>query len=152
MHSLPTTIRNFILKIRRSDETIKRRWVYLVSGIGILLVLLLWVGYLNLIIPKLSPPSETATAVTNTAPEQKEESGSFFGVLGRGFKKIGSDLGAGFSSIGDSFSKTYENAKQSFGGTKTDVQVESPTKESAPSALFFDLNATTSPTSSPLKP
>lgn len=151
MHSLQTAIRTFILKIRRSDETIKRRWVYLISGIGIICILFLWVGYLNLIIPKLSSPTE-ATAATEKTAAPAESSESFFGVLGRGLKKITGELGTGFSSIGDSFSKSYENAKKAFAGTKTDVKVEAPATETVPATLFLDLTATSSPTSSPATP
>lgn len=149
MRAIKETIRTFILNIRRSEEPIKRRWVYVLSGGLSLLVLLLWVGYLNVALPKLSQPPDVVAAETGTAAEPQDHSGSFFSVLGRGFRNIIDTIKTGASSFGDTFSNTYENAKKSFGGTKTDVHIAPPASEPVTEPLFLDLNGTSSPTSSP---
>lgn len=150
MGSLKETIRTFILKIRRSEEPTKRRWVIVLSGGMSLVVLFLWVGYLNISLPELAPPPDAIAAETGKGIESEESSGSFFSVLGRGFRNITGNLKESVSSLGNTFSSTFENAKKSFGGTKTDVRVSPPTSEQTPEPLFLDLNGTSSPTSSPI--
>lgn len=152
MYKIKETVRTFILKIRRSDESVKRMWVYVFSGTLTVLVLFLWVGYLNITLPKLSQPPDMIATGTDQLSKPDANTRSFFGVLGNGFHNIIGDLSAGASSIGNTFSKTYENAKKSFGGTKTDIRVELPSTDKAPEKLFLDLNGTSSPTSSLIAP
>jgi len=148
MHTIKEAIRTFIRKIRRSEETVKRRWVYVISGGLSLVVLFLWVGYLNIALPRLSLPPDVAAAEAAPA-KSTEESESFFSVLGTGFRNITGNLKTGASSIGKTFSETFDRAKQSFGGKKTDVEIAPSGEQTAPAPIFLDLNGTSSPTSTP---
>lgn len=96
--------KQFLRNLRRSDEPTKKKWVYSISVISSLLVLFLWVAYLNLTLPSV-PPLVSATS-TPAVALRVESSDSFFAVLGRGFGKLFMELGAGFKTITDTFSTT----------------------------------------------
>jgi len=92
----------FLRNLRRSDEPTKKKWVYSISGVSSLLILFLWVAYLNVTLPSV-PPFLTATSPSATVP-YTDSSDSFFSVLGRGFKKLSTEISQGVKTITDAFS------------------------------------------------
>lgn len=100
-------IQNYILRIRNSDERAKRRFVAIASTISMLIVVLLWVVYLNLTLPTLATPKDA----TQTTGQESTGSGavavtpvddSFFGVITRGARVIGGNITRQFTSITES--------------------------------------------------
>ncbi|MEK7590332.1 MAG: hypothetical protein AAB454_01325 [Patescibacteria group bacterium] len=53
-------IKNFIKNLRDENENTKKRWLIILSGITMALVISLWVGYFNLTLPRVAPPSGMA--------------------------------------------------------------------------------------------
>ncbi|MEK7465616.1 MAG: hypothetical protein AAB631_02465 [Patescibacteria group bacterium] len=131
----------FLKTLRRSNEATKKKWVYVVSGISSVLILFLWVAYLNLTLPVLPPPPGDASPVSTPS---LPSSNSFFSVLGRGFKNIGEEMKAGFKTIGSTFSSTFKTFTQKIGTNHTYSVTSTPPSSSAP--IFIDMT-TSSPTS-----
>ena len=52
-------MRQFFEDIRNSDEAIRKRWLIALSGASMVIVIALWVGYLNLVVQ----PSEDVAAL-----------------------------------------------------------------------------------------
>ena len=50
-------IKNFIKNLRDENENTKKRWLIILSGVTMVLVISLWVGYFNLTLPRVAPPS-----------------------------------------------------------------------------------------------
>lgn len=88
-----------IRQIQRSDDKSKKRWVFFLSGVSALLVLVLWIIYLNISLPSLKPSEE----ISETAEIKEVEQPSFLGVLGKGFTIIGANFQ---NQIKNSLSKT----------------------------------------------
>ncbi len=85
------SVRNFVTKVQHSDETTKRFWVVVCSSISMLLVVSLWLGYMNMTIVKIpGPKSQIATnnklQITNNANEVKKP--GFFAIFTAGVKII----------------------------------------------------------------
>ena len=79
-----------IKQIQRADPKIKKRWLFGLSGFSMIIVLVLWLGYLNLSLPK----------ITSSESEKEIKKGeSFFSVLGRGFLIIGANVKNQISQI-----------------------------------------------------
>jgi hypothetical protein len=53
------SIRHFIVKIQNSDESVRTRWLFVLSGTSMAIVVALWIGYINLIV---TPPTAPAAA------------------------------------------------------------------------------------------
>ena len=54
-------ILNFIKKLRESDEGVKRKWLIILSGGGMLIVVFLWISYFQLTLPRVDAPARNAT-------------------------------------------------------------------------------------------
>ncbi|MEK7640936.1 MAG: hypothetical protein AAB389_02990 [Patescibacteria group bacterium] len=89
------SVRNFVEKVQNSDETTKRFWVVVCSSISMLLVVSLWLGYMNVAITKI-PGSNRQQAtnsqqlITNNAEEVRKP--GFFAVFTAGVKIIFDEL------------------------------------------------------------
>lgn len=90
--------RGFIRRLQRSDSRTKKRYLYGVSAALMVIVIGLWLAYLNVVLPQAAPEvtaSSTATGVAATS-----SGGSFFGTLGRGFDVVIGNIGGAFGNIG----------------------------------------------------
>jgi hypothetical protein len=54
-------MKNFIHRVQNSDESTKRFWVVLFSGTSMLLVVALWLFYINMTIARVEGPSKRLT-------------------------------------------------------------------------------------------
>jgi len=66
-----------IRRIQRASDTVKRRWQIALTTISMILIILLWLGYVSVTIPKIE----------GTTPDE-DTTESFFSVFGRGFTII----------------------------------------------------------------
>ena len=58
--------KKFIIHIQNSDEPVRRRWLFVLSGGSMFIVIALWVGYINVIMQKPNEPAGTAEATSET--------------------------------------------------------------------------------------
>lgn len=65
-------INEFLEKIRNSEDNVKKRWLVVLSGGAMLIVLSLWVVYFNLTLPRTSSPQQNQ--LTKSATDIKRES------------------------------------------------------------------------------
>ena len=47
------SIRNFIEKLQNSDDTVKKRWLVIMSGLSMIIVIAIWLIFLNNSIEKI---------------------------------------------------------------------------------------------------
>lgn len=111
-------IGEFIKNIQRSDDRVKKRWLVIFSGIGMVFIIVLWVFYLNATLPQI----QTDLATTSTeiiAPTQAEntETNSFFNTLGRGWSLVWSKTTKSFNNMQDSILNGWDNLKSEMGRT-----------------------------------
>lgn len=131
------SIHNYFLRIRNSDERTKRRVVAIASSFTMLIVVLLWVVYLNLTLPTLAPAvSATADATQENfvnPPAPVSTNDSFFGVIMRGAGVIGGNIAKQFTSIKET--AVQEFSKLGSLATKKNESVITPRAEKfSPSA------------------
>ncbi|TSC81847.1 MAG: hypothetical protein G01um101419_727 [Parcubacteria group bacterium Gr01-1014_19] len=95
------SITNFITKVQNSDETTKRFWVVVCSSISMLLVVSLWLGYMNVTITSIPGPGGLTTndgrrTTTNnlqlTTDDTEVRKPGFFAVFTAGVKIIFDEL------------------------------------------------------------
>jgi len=85
-------LKNFIKNLRDENENTKKRWLIILSGITMALVIALWVGYFNLTLPKVASPS--GMAATEEGVRQPVRSGNESQLT-----HIKKTLAAGFSVL-----------------------------------------------------
>ena len=61
-------MKEFLKKIQTSDERIKRRWLFLFSGISMLAVVFLWTKYFNSIVGPINAPEQKNEEVSQSFP------------------------------------------------------------------------------------
>lgn len=86
------SVRNFIAKVRNSDEGTKKFWVFLFSGISMLFVISLWLAYANLNIARIPGPngvtSDSRLATSGTQAIEEIQKPGFFAIFTAGTKII----------------------------------------------------------------
>ncbi len=97
-----TAIKKFFQQIRESEDRIRMRWMFLLSGVSMALVLGLWVGYLNLIV---TPVSSLQAAAPTPEPSLRQ-------IFAAGLSTI-------FGQMSESGAGMAEAAKKLLGGNKT---------------------------------
>lgn len=81
--------KNFILKIRNSDDATKKLWLVVLSGATMAIVIALWVVYQNLSIAKVDYPKSPEVKEIAVATKNNESDGpGFFAIFGAGLKNI----------------------------------------------------------------
>lgn len=109
---MPNIFFNFQKKIKelqRAPAPVKKRWVTIFSCASMALVLALWIGYLNVNLPKIAPEEEPDLTPSPAAAEGQKM--SFFSTLNRGFAIIGRNLLKQTSSLKNDFLDTANFAK-----------------------------------------
>lgn len=121
--------KDFIKKLQEKEEKTKRVYLIAASSVSMIVIIALWIAYLNLTIP----PAETAgveasttpTTTINYLPQQTPQpsGNSFFTTLGRGFSAVysGAAGGAGnaFGQINDFFSNLGSGLRKELQKTNT---------------------------------
>lgn len=97
------SVRNFIVKVRNSDETTKKFWVVLFSVISMFFVVSIWLAYINVTIARVPGPSKLTTNDPSFAKAtegkqamdgQELEKPGFFSIFAAGTKIIFDSLKA----------------------------------------------------------
>jgi ATP-dependent Zn protease len=70
-------IKNFISKIQQSDETTKRVWLFILSGVAMIIIVSLWVLYLNVTVAKVEGPAGNTAIAQNNNTAEIDEPGFF---------------------------------------------------------------------------
>ncbi|MDO8664021.1 MAG: hypothetical protein Q7K44_00495 [Candidatus Liptonbacteria bacterium] len=87
---------DFIKKLRDGDETTKRRWLILFSGIAAVLVLFVWLKYFDSIIAGQTNNQEMAG---QQAEQGAGQSFSFWQTFKAGLEAVFQGISDGFHSI-----------------------------------------------------
>lgn len=98
-------------KIRRSDEATKRNWLIGSTIVAMIIVITLWVGYLNLTVPDMAP----AKSSEETPAEKVETSDgedSIFSVFSRGFRVTFQSASDTINDIKNQFSEIFSKTKK----------------------------------------
>lgn len=82
-------MKNYLRKLRASDHATKKRAVTIASVILTIIVVILWIAYLNYILPSQSSNAETGTQHSETTTQSDN---SFLGILQRGLRVMTGDL------------------------------------------------------------
>lgn len=107
-----TRAKKFVRTLQRSSEERKKRWLVGSSAAAMLLVVVLWLAYLNVIVPVLSPQESIGIAAV-IAPNADTD-GSFFSTLGRGFSTIGDAIQSRWNDAARKITPLYDSIKQRF--------------------------------------
>ena len=90
--------KDFINKVRASDEKTKKFWVFIFSGFTMAIIAGLWAFYLDVSVARVNPMGETQVAAMPDGRQVTDGSG-FFATLSSSFgnfweqvKKIGAPL------------------------------------------------------------
>jgi hypothetical protein len=106
-------IKSFVKKIQQSPEPVKKRWLFILSTISMILILTLWFIYLNVSMP--------TTVKKNPAAAGSEKTGEDFGeIMERGFKKIREDFWGKWSTFMEDFNKILSQLKSQL-DTKNEI-------------------------------
>ncbi len=120
--------RDFIKRLQRSNDHTKRLYLYGTSAVLMVVVVFLWLVYLNVTLPQAAPEA----AATSSAPMPLAAGGgakddtSLFGTLGRGLGIVLGDLGRGFQNIGGTIGRTWQEIQNQIQRTNT-LQLEATT-------------------------
>lgn len=79
---------NLIKKLQKSEEAVRRRWLYLSTAVSFVLVSGLWLGYLSLTVPALETAAGTPAV----------KSASLWSVLGAGLEEIKRQIEEGLTN------------------------------------------------------
>ena len=118
----------FIKKIQRSDDRTKNRWLVTLSGAGMLIIIVLWLGYLSVTLPQTPAAESTSTEPVAPLSATGEGGSSFFETLGRGWDSIWSGIKSSFDDIGRAVSNNWLKLKDEMSRTN-DINLEKPAGE-----------------------
>lgn len=104
-------IKTFIREVREKDDKTKKRYLYVASSLTMIVIIGLWVFYLNVTVPAVQSGAVT-TSTTAASPQEQTstfnylptakppaDQNSFFGTFGNGLEKITSGAASGVSGI-----------------------------------------------------
>lgn len=123
-------ISQFIRGIQHSDDRRKRRWLIIFSGILMVLVIALWVAYLDITLPQSTEISAvSSTEALAPSPIQEKVGSSFFDTLGVGWGIIWGSIQKNVSYIENMAGTEWLNVKDLFGRTN-ELNIEKPAASS----------------------
>lgn len=104
-------IGQFIKGIQHSDDRRKKRWLVIFSGILMILVIALWVAYLDITLPQSTEIPRATSTETIAAPPSRKEGVSFFDTLGVGWKIVWKSFQKNMSDLGNMAGTEWLNLK-----------------------------------------
>ncbi len=120
--------REFVKRLQRSDDRTKRRYVLGVSAALMIVIVFLWLTYLNLTLPNLAPAASEATSTAIAPAAAAPASSSFFGIFGRGAAIVWDDLMNGLGNIGHTIGGTWQKFQDQIQRTNT-IQLNATSTE-----------------------
>lgn len=100
-----------IKEIQRSDQKIKRRWLIGSTAVVMVIIVFLWIGYLNFTVPEVSQNRDVIENQVETV-EEPQKSDSIFSVFSRGFKITIRSVSETFGRITDKVSKIISSTRK----------------------------------------
>lgn len=82
-------IKNFINKIQNSDDAVKKIWLFVFSGAAMIIVIGLWVLYMDMTVAKVNQPNSAPAIAKN---EKIDNGPGFFAIFSAGVKTIYDEL------------------------------------------------------------
>ena len=114
-----TKTSEFLRRVRRSNDREKKRWMIFFSAIGMIVVVVLWMTYLNITLPRSSADEMSAS------PKEIGISPSFFNTLGTGWDSVWKSIKNNANSIGGNLESQWLNLVEQAKRTN-DVNLEKP--------------------------
>jgi hypothetical protein len=121
--------KDFIKKLQEKDEKTKRVYLAVASSVSMIVIVLLWILYLNFTVPMVGQGNATSTAAPTTTidyiprPAGNASGNSFLNTLGRGFSNVSDGLVNGVENltnqIGSFVSRLEEQIRGEFQKTNT---------------------------------
>lgn len=104
--------KQFIRSLQRSNDERKKRWLVGSSAAAMFLVVVVWLAYLNVIVPVLSPKESIGIAAV-VAPN-KDTDASFLSTLERGLSVVGDSIRSGWDETAQKITPLFDSIKQRF--------------------------------------
>lgn len=125
MRGILAKISRFIKEVQRAGDATKKRWLIIFSGAGMLIVIVLWIAYLNVTLPRTAvmPNATSAAPIAPIMPE--ENNPSFFKILGLGWKTVRQNIESGVDSLSESLGGSWLKFKERVNRTN-DLNLENP--------------------------
>jgi len=101
-------MKKFIDNLQKSDEATKKKWLVVLSILSMMVIIALWLVYLNLTVPKMPPVGES--------PKIEEQKAGFFETLKAGFNSV-------FNQIRDRTKNAFNYFKKK-AETERDIIIE----------------------------
>lgn len=102
-------IHSHLTRIRNADDHVKKWWIGGATAVVMILILFLWLLFLNTSIPKLESPQSATSSVPIV---QEDTSPSFFKTIAQGFTASVQKVGNSFSSLAHLFEQGFNSAKE----------------------------------------
>ncbi len=122
--NIPQKWRQFLTKVRKSDSNTKQKWLIIFSAASSLLVVALWIVYINAFIADNTPFKDTAPPVP-AAEKSQPANDSFFSTFKRGLAVAYSDLKPALKNLADKVSQPFEILKN-FISRPNNISIEAP--------------------------
>ncbi|KKU91604.1 MAG: hypothetical protein UY23_C0001G0210 [Candidatus Jorgensenbacteria bacterium GW2011_GWA1_48_11] len=124
--------REYLRELQRAPDRRKKRWLVISSAAAMLLVLGLWMIYLNMTLPTLPKTTDNAPNPAPTSSQNQKE--SFFQIFGRGLEVTFQNLNDKFRTFGSSignYLKEFENKIRE----SNNFSIQAPTSAFRPNDL-----------------
>lgn len=119
-------ISQFIKGVQRSDNRVKKRWLVFFSGIAMILVIALWITYLNITLPQSTGiPTGTSTEILAQPTIQKDDGKTFFKTLGLGWNIVWDDIEQNINGIGNTVGNGWTKFKEQLNRTN-EMNLQNP--------------------------
>lgn len=109
--------KRFVRKLRRSDESTRRRWFLGAITTAMVVVLTAWGLYIGTIVPPVISSEETSPAsvpASKLQPQQAERDPSVFEVFTRGLSVVGDDIKQKYKTLSEAVIKGLNTLKRRF--------------------------------------
>lgn len=121
------SFKNRVREIRRAEDTVKRRWLAVLSSFSAAIIIALWLAYFTSSLPS-TPEEPISEAVTSGVTEETTGGGSsVFSVLGRGFAEIRNSAAGRWNAMKETLGPRFDSLMESIGrGREISVPGENP--------------------------
>ncbi len=98
------SVKNFFERIRNEEEHVRRRWLFILSGTSMAVVVALWIFYINIIVGRPAGEEETAAVASAKNP-------GFPQIFGAGIRVVTNEARR---QLGASHEITFEKSEENF--------------------------------------
>lgn len=131
--------RAHLKSVQRAPEAKRRRWLTITSAVTMVFILLTWVLYLNLTLPRL----EEVTA-TSSAPAASASGDGFWETFGRGLSQVGGEVSARWNELKTKVGEATEQLKGAL-ERPNEFSLEVPTTSTEPAPALEPIPPTRLP-------